>query len=273
MAAFLKPDNLNVVWASGGDRLFPGTTKYASGWGVEIPPRQYFNEIDYKQDQMLAHINQRGIVEWDADTEYQVDKSYIQGGSGTIYRCVLTHQGQDPDLDVANTYWEIAFANAGDFYTKSEVDTGFISPTELSAYSYSKTETYSQAEVNTKTTVSSEIQAQAQSSNTVLITPLRLAGALKGTNQQLSESGFQKLPGGLIFQWGSTTILASSSVNLVFPIEFPTACFSVVGQETTTPASSRPVTYPSGSIPTTGITVTNLSAAGSVTWRWFAVGY
>ena len=41
---FLKPENLNNVWASGGDRLYPGDTKYASGWGVEIPPRQYFNQ-------------------------------------------------------------------------------------------------------------------------------------------------------------------------------------------------------------------------------------
>jgi len=226
MAEFLKPDNLNIVWASGGDRLFPGTTKYASGWGVEIPPRQYFNEIDFKQDQMLAHLNQRGIAEWDVDTEYQANKSYTQDTTGTIYRCILTHTGQNPEFDVSNTYWEIAFANAGDFYTKAESDAAFITPIELSAYSYSKSETYTQTEVNSKTTVASAAQAQAQTSNAVLISALRLAEAFKGGNQQLANSGYQKFPGGLIIQWFSgPQISAGGSATVAYPISFPTAAF------------------------------------------------
>lgn len=240
MSEFLKPDNLNVVWASGGDRLFPGNTKYASGWGVEIPPRQYFNEIDYKQDQMLAHINQRGVVEWDADTEYQVDKSYIQGASGTIYRCILTHSGQNPDLDVANTYWEIAFANAGDFYTKTEGDTryaqisnngsDFVASTfRTNLNLYSKTETYSQSEVDAKTTIASTIQAQTFASNTTLMTPLRLKEAFQGDNQRLAQSGFQKLPGGVVIQWGVQNVPNGAAGTLYsLPIAFPAGSYSVV---------------------------------------------
>lgn len=192
MAAFLKPDNLNIVWASGGDRLYPGDTKYQSGWGVEIPPRQYFNEIDYKQDQMLAHINQRGIAEWDADTEYQANKSYTQDSTGTIHRCILTHFGQNPELDISNTYWEIAFANSGDFFTQTESDARYaqlsnngsdytpsIFRTNLSVYS--KAETYSRSEVDSKTTVASTAQALAGTSNTTLMTPLRLRDAVAAT--------------------------------------------------------------------------------------------
>jgi len=184
MAVFLKPDNLNIVWASGGDRLYPGDTKYATGWQVEIPPRQYFNEIDHKQDQMLAHLNQHGIPVWDATTEYQANRSYVQGSTGIVYRCVLTHTNQNPDLDVSNTYWIIAFASAGDFYTAAESDARYarlsnngsdynITTFRTNIGVYSKAETYTKTEVDARTTVASVSQAEAGASNSVLMTPLR----------------------------------------------------------------------------------------------------
>src|SRR5690606_29330981 len=197
MAQFLKPGNLNNVWASGGDRIYPGDTKYATGWQVEIPPRQYFNEIDYKQDQMLAHLNQHGIPVWDNETEYQANRSYVQGSTGTVYRCVLTHTNQNPDLDVSNTYWTVAFSSAGDFYTAIESDARYAQLSNNgSDYNqasfrnnisvYSKSETYTKTEIDTKTTVASTLQAQAQNSNSVLISALRLAESFKGGNQSLT---------------------------------------------------------------------------------------
>jgi len=113
MAQFLKPSNLNNVWASGGDRIYPGDTKYATGWQVEIPPRQYFNEIDYKQDQMLAHLNQHGIPVWDGETEYQANKSYVQGLNGEIYRAIVTNTNTDPVGDITNS-WVNPFAKPSD---------------------------------------------------------------------------------------------------------------------------------------------------------------
>jgi len=186
MPQILKPTNLSLTWASGGDVLNPGDTKYASGWAVEIPARQWFNYLDNRQDTALAHINQHGVVVWDATTEYQEDKSYCQGKSnGTIYRCVQTHTNQDPELDVGNVYWIVAFASAGDFYTKAEVDGAFLSKAAngsdiLNAATfrnnisvYSQAQTYTKVEVDAKTTVASTAQAQAGTSNTVLMTPLR----------------------------------------------------------------------------------------------------
>lgn len=234
MAQFLKPDNLNNVWASGGDRIYPGDTKYATGWQVEIPPRQYFNQIDYKQDQMLAHLNQHGIPVWDNETEYQADQSYVQGSTGTVYRCILTHVGQNPDLDVSNTYWIIAFASAGDFYTATESDARYArlsnngSDYNVAAFRtnlsvYSKAETYTKTEVDGRTTVASAAQSQAMTSNNVLLSPLRLADAFKGANQVLStSSGRQNLPGGLILQWGGYSN-SSAIPNTLYPISFPTA--------------------------------------------------
>lgn len=188
MANILKPSKINLLWASGGDILDPGDTKYQTGWGVEVPPRQWENYIQNKQDQAIAHINQHGIAVWDGDTEYQADTSYAQGATnGTIYRAKVTHSGQNPELDTLNTYWDIAFASAGDFYTKAEVDAEFLAkdqnlsdlPNTATARTslnvYSKAETYTKTEVDSKTTVASTAQAEAGLSNTTLITPLRLS--------------------------------------------------------------------------------------------------
>jgi hypothetical protein len=240
MAEILKPSNLSLTWASGGDILNPGDTKYASGWAVEIPARQWFNYLDNRQDEAIAHINQRGVAEWDAATEYQGTKSYTQGVTGTIYRSKQTNINQDPDADVGEVYWEIAFASAGDFYTKTEADGLYLAKaqnlfdlpnletarTNLSVYS--QAQTYLKTEVDAKTTVASTAQAQAWTSNTTLITPLRLAEAFKGANQSLAANGYQKLPGGLILQWCSATVAVGSAVGstatvgVTFPLAFTT---------------------------------------------------
>lgn len=243
MAEISKPSNLSLTWASGGDVLNPGDTKYATGWQVEIPPRQWFNYLDNRQDTALAHINQHGVVVWDSVTEYQADKSYVQGTTnGTIYRCVQTHTNQDPETDVSNTYWITAFASAGDFYTKAEVDGAFLSKAAngsdiLNAATfrnnisvYSQTQTYTKTEVDAKTTVASTAQAQAWTSNTVLLTPLRLAEAFQGSNSSLSSSGYQKFPGGFIEQWvlGVTSEINGADTVINLPITFPTSIMSVM---------------------------------------------
>jgi hypothetical protein len=66
-------------------------------------------------------------------------------------------------------------------------------------------------------------EAQALASAVVALTPARLADAFKGANQSLSDNGYQKLPGGLIIQWGTYSLAAASSQAITFPIAFPTA--------------------------------------------------
>lgn len=281
MAQILKPVNLSLTWASGGDVLNPGDTKYATGWQVEIPPRQWFNYLDNRQDTAIAHINQHGVVVWDNVTEYQEDKSYVQGvTNGTIYRCVQTHTNQNPETDVSNTYWSIAFASAGDFYTKAEVDGTFLAKTSNLAdlpntatartnlSVYSQAQTYTKSEVDAKTTVASTLQSQEQSSNIVLLSALRLAEAFKGANQNLSSTGFQKIPGGVILQWGSETV--SSGDFITWPIPFSTAAHVVIGSDDSlTVPSVGGITFSNKS--TTGANVYH-EQGGSVTISYFVVG-
>lgn len=284
MSEILKPSKMNVLWASGGDILDPGDTKYATGWSVEIPPRQWENFVQNKQDSFNAHVNQHGVVAWDAETEYQANKSYVQGTTnGTIYRCIQTHTNEDPELDVGNVYWIISFASAGDFYTKTETDGLYLAkannlsdlPSTTTARFwldvYSKAEVYMKGEVDAKTTVSSTAQSQAWTSNTTLITPLRLAEAFQAANQSLLSTGFQKIPGGLIVQWGLVNIPGNTTQVITFPVAFPNTCFIVVDSSgntsTTDIAQSQQIAAPS----TTGYSARSKTAIAS-THRWVAIG-
>lgn len=292
MAEILKPSNLSLTWASGGDVLNPGDTKYATGWQVEIPPRQWFNYLDNRQDSAIAHINQHGVVAWDNTTEYQEDKSYVQGATnGTVYRCVQTHGGtmgtaHDPETDVSNTYWIVAFASAGDFYTKTEADNTFLAkasnlgdlpsaPVARSNLSvYSQAETYTKAEVNAKTTVASTVQSQGLTSNTTLITPLRLAEAFQGDNKSVTASSItQKLPGGFILAGGYSLGSNTDAFPFVFPTPFPTTCISLVLTCSGGPGLGNNVTYSISNLTATGCTVHRIGGDTTVEpFFWQAMG-
>lgn len=84
--------------------------------------------------------------------------------------------------------------------------------------------------------VASTVEAQAWVDNTKAISPLRLTEALQGSNQLLATSGYQKLPGGLIIQWGSR----AGDGSVIFPIAFPNSVFQLAFSVFTSTAGSTP---------------------------------
>ena len=50
--------------------------------------------------------------------------------------------------------------------------------------------------------------------------------AFQGANQSLTTGGYQRLPGGLIMQWGTLTTTSAADSSITFPVAFPTACQS-----------------------------------------------
>lgn len=145
-----KPQNINKIWSNSGDRATPSDQKINQGWVPEIPPHQWFNYIDNKQDQAIAHINQMGIPQWDAVTEYQANKSYVQGPTnGVVYKATQTHINQNPE--VSSGYWEVAFLTQAPDY-----DTTYVRLNQNLADVPNKTQArnnlgmYSKAEVDTK---------------------------------------------------------------------------------------------------------------------------
>ena len=119
--------------------------------------------------------------------------------------------------------------------------------------------------------VASTAEAQAQTDDTVFISPLKLKEALQGANQSLDANGYQKLPGGLIRQWG--TFVANSVSNtddaVVFPIAFPTAILKAGAGYGN--ISSNQYSAQVGTLTVTGMLVRHNT--GSTTISWEAIGY
>jgi hypothetical protein len=98
------------------------------------------------------------------------------------------------------------------------------------------------------------------------INALRTA-AFTGTNQSKAGAGYQKLPGGLILQWGTASASVGGTSN-GFNIPFPTACVTVVPIISAVSASS----YLSAAI--IGPNQFNLySNTGTPAVLWIAIGY
>lgn len=94
-----------------------------------------------------------------------------------------------------------------------------------------------------------------------------------GTNQSLTSNGYQRLPGGLIMQWGtSSNIAQDSSGNVSFPTAFSNACFNIVitpiGALQTTSGGIDTV----DAITTSGFTIRH-GADSTRAFYWQAIGY
>lgn len=105
---------------------------------------------------------------------------------------------------------------------------------------------------------------------------LATSADLSGLTQfakSLGVSGYQKLPGGLIIQWGSYTTGAGGNGTITFPIAFPTACRAI----TFIPQSATATTYGVNQVSVTTSQTTIISSAGSsgtpLALNWMAVGY
>ena len=60
------------------------------------------------------------------------------------------------------------------------------------------------------------------------VTLAALAAKFTGSaNQSLTSDGYQKLPGGLILQWGVVPSVGSGTVTVSFPISFSSSVFQV----------------------------------------------
>lgn len=107
--------------------------------------------------------------------------------------------------------------------------------------------------------------------------------SLFASNQ--AATGYQKLPGGLIIQWGTTGFSAASTgiATTTFPIMFPNACLQISLTEMTTISGSTPYTGVNAwgsdtTLTTTGFSATcanriSQAAAVAEAARYIAIGY
>lgn len=123
--------------------------------------------------------------------------------------------------------------------------------------------------------IASTAEAQAYASDAVALTPLKMQQAMRGSNVSLSTNGYQKLPSGLIIQWGETgSISNNGTLAVTFPISFPSSCYSIVASGTENQIIPNNVAQ-------TAINITNLTRSGFTACndtspqsaRWIALGY
>src|SRR5690554_470352 len=231
MPQISKPNSLNKIWAAGGDRATPLDGKISSGWQIEIPPRQWFNWLDNRQDQAIAHFNQHGIPVWDDQTEYQAGKSYVQDpGNGLIYRCVVTNTGNQPAL--TPSYWTVAFADAATAFSESQADAKYI------AKSSNLADLPNKNAARNNLSVYSRAEADSQ-----------LISAFTGGNRSTGVNGFQRIPGGLLIQWGTVDVAGNTPTRVTFPTAFPSNVLCIVATDvlnaplTTSDNIWVPITY------------------------------
>lgn len=129
-----------------------------------------------------------------------------------------------------------------------------------------------------KVELASAAEAQAMSNASCAITPATLAAAMKGGNQSLTSSGWQKLPGGMILQWGtSASIGPGSSLTIAFPITFPNTCIAASAMPGVTASTNNP--NPAGiqlfgaPASSSQFVIRNMGQTNSYQYTWIAIGY
>lgn len=146
--------------------------------------------------------------------------------------------------------------------TQAETNTGtddsrFITPLKLAT----RTATEAMAGI---VELATDAEAQAFTADKY-IDGAKLNTAFKGSNQSLSGNGYQKLPGGLIVQWGKVVTSTGGGTPVTFPIAFPTGCYVV-----TAALDNQLTNYQAGSITASGFNA--IAASGTPSMNWIAVG-
>ncbi|WP_113640053.1 gp53-like domain-containing protein [Escherichia albertii] len=90
----------------------------------------------------------------------------------------------------------------------------------------------------------------------------------------IASKGYQKLPGGLIIQWGAgdagTGYVGSTGNEMNFPIAFPSQCFQVVTSYDN--GGGKIVAGAAGNMSRTGFLLRCDASGGNYNFRWFAIG-
>jgi tail fiber protein gp53 len=99
-------------------------------------------------------------------------------------------------------------------------------------------------------------------------------GIFDGTFTPTTSSGYQRLPSGLLLQWGVSSINGQA---ISFPVAFPNGWLSVFANENNATGVTAGLIFMAGSITNAGFQAQLRNDSGAsvsgVTFRWVAIGY
>lgn len=227
---------------------------FKKGWEIvglnDNPTREDFNAMGYTLGALTAYLYEMGISEWNASQNYRVN-SRVMASDGNLYKSLTgtrgtPNVGNNPTTDAVNWVAESVIYSALTAKT-TPVDADLIalgdstSSFSLKKLSWANIKATLKTYFDTLYTVASSettsgiielattAESQAGTDDLRAITPLKLFNSLKGSNQSLSASGYQKLHGGLIIQWGLATAGSDASITVTLPISFPNLFLNVIG--------------------------------------------
>ena len=101
---YSKPSVMNKNWSSQGMSVQPSDFKWSQGWIQEKPEFEFMNFWMKDKDSWMNYSNQKGLPEYDSETEYVKDKSFIQF-NGSIYKAIEDVKAVSPLQDTSGSYW------------------------------------------------------------------------------------------------------------------------------------------------------------------------
>jgi phage-related tail fiber protein len=286
LAAFLGGAFNNGTEATGYFRLPESRAEFLRGWdhgrgidaGRPIGSLQSQSEADHRHGTpIVGSVNSLGIVHtasWNAPPfngsskrfEELVPSSVLNiastaiSSSGGIHLTTLieesTKSGETRPRNLS-VMWCIKAWNG-------PINQGNIDIAALAALAGQATET------NLGTArVATQAQVDVGMANDVIVTPKKLRA---GFARLLSGNGYIAFPswlGGLIVQWGSTTIISSTTVVAPLPIEYPNAqLFGIGGHSSSAGAAAiSAANFSKSSIQL------NMTVSGTATVRFLSIGY
>jgi len=88
-----------------------------------------------------------------------------------------------------------------------------------------------------------------------------------------SDAGWQKLPGGIVLQWGVNTVTGAQGKMFTFPIAFPQRCFQIVVSDGGSGSFAGGAAPNSPSVFSVWIDSSRYNPATVVGYRYIAIGY
>lgn len=247
VAEVTKPD-FSYVWSSGGANVLPSAVKIQTGWTAEVPPFQWENALQNRQDNAIVHLFQKGISEWDANSNYYFTtngvRSYVQGSDGIIYVAVQDSINQNPTTDLSDTYWKVAFA-AGDvvYLSQAAGDLRYAQRannlSDLANVSTARSNLGAAPLVSPALTGTPTAPTAANGTNTTQIATTAFVNTIKNTATLASPAGIWKdASTGFMLQWVTFSTVGGVGGEAVnFPTAFTTACIGACPIITPSPAA------------------------------------
>lgn len=204
-------------------------------------------------------------------------------GSGTTTAALnnllpaqTTNSGKFLKSDGTNASWsDIATSGGSVTSVSSGAGMNFTTITTTGSVVLGTPSTLSTTSTNNVTTTSHThavsfpvTSIKGQSSDTALTGDILLS-SLESFARSLNPNGYQKLPGGLIIQWGTYNSTVDTAENFSWVTNFSSACYVAIGSFITINSFPLPIT----SVTNTGFTVDrNGTIEGTVSFRWIAIG-